>query len=53
MNLEVSLKSNSNDELGNMAKHFNIFMTKLKELILENKNQSWITSGRAELNLKL
>lgn len=38
VNLEVRLKINSNDELGNMAKHFNIFMTKLKELILENKN---------------
>ena len=50
VDLEVRLKANSNDELGNMAKHFNIFMSKLKELISENKNHSWITSGRAELN---
>lgn len=53
VNLEVRLNSNSNDELGRMARHFNIFMTKLKELILENKNQGWITSGRAELNEKM
>ena len=50
VNLEVRLNTNSNDELGRMARHFNIFMAKLKELILENKNQSWITNGRAELN---
>lgn len=50
VNLEVRLNSNSNDELGRMARHFNIFMAKLKELLLENKNQGWITSGRAELN---
>ena len=50
VNLEVRLNTNSNDELGKMAKYFNIFMTKLKELILENKNQGWITSGKAELN---
>lgn len=50
VNLEVRLNDSSNDELGRMARHFNVFMTKLKELILENKNQSWITSGRAELN---
>lgn len=50
VNLEARLKINSDDELGNMAKYFNIFMTKLKQLILENKNQSWITNGRAELN---
>lgn len=49
-NLEVRLKENSDDELGNMAKYFNTFMCKLKELILENKNNSWITSGRAELD---
>ena len=50
VNLEVRLNDSSNDELGRMARHFNIFMAKLKELILENKNQSWITNGRAELN---
>lgn len=49
-NLEVRLKENSDDELGNMAKYFNTFMCKLKELISENKNNSWITSGRAELD---
>lgn len=50
VDLEVRLRANSNDELGDMAKHFNIFMSKLKELISENKDHSWITSGRAELN---
>lgn len=51
--LDVKLKSNSNDELGNMAKYFNTFMTKLKELIIENKNQSWLKTGQAELNEKM
>lgn len=50
VDLEVRLKANSNDELGNMARYFNIFMSKLRELISENKDHSWITSGRAELN---
>ena len=50
VNLEVRLNINSKDELGNMAKYFNIFMTKLKELIFENRNQSWLITGRAELS---
>lgn len=50
VNLGVRLKSNSEDELGNMARYFNIFMTKLKEVTSENMNQSWLTTGRAELN---
>lgn len=50
VNLEARLMSNSEDEIGKMARYFNIFMTKLKELISENRNQSWLTTGRAELN---
>ncbi len=52
-NLEVRLNVNSNDELGDMARYFNRFMVKLKELILENKNQSWVKTGQAELNEKI
>lgn len=51
--LEIRLKVNSNDELGNMSKYFNTFMGKLKELISENKNQSWLKTGEAELNEKI
>ena len=50
VNLEARLNINSNDELGNMSKYFNIFMTKLKELIVENENQGWLSTGRAELS---
>jgi len=53
VNLEARLNISSMDELGTMAKYFNIFMTKLKELIQENKNQNWLTVGRAELNEKI
>lgn len=52
-NLDIRLNVNSNDELGDMAKYFNRFMTKLTELILENKNQSWLKNGQAELNEKM
>ncbi|MDP4090169.1 MAG: CHASE3 domain-containing protein, partial [Bacillota bacterium] len=51
--LEVRLNVNSNDELGLMSKYFNTFMHKLKELIQENRNQSWIKTGQAELNEKI
>lgn len=50
VNLEVRLRSSSRDELGNMAKYFNVFMAKLKELICENMDRNWITTGRVELN---
>ncbi|WP_160360225.1 response regulator [Clostridium chromiireducens] len=50
VNLEARLEINSKDELGDMAKYFNIFMTKLKKLIVENRNQSWLSAGRAELS---
>lgn len=53
VNLEARLKVDSEDELGKMAKYFNIFMTKLKELIDENRNQGWLTAGRAELSEKI
>jgi signal transduction histidine kinase/DNA-binding response OmpR family regulator/CHASE3 domain sensor protein len=52
-NLDVSLKLSSNDELGDMARYFNTFIGKLKELIAENKNQNWIKTGEAELNEKM
>ena len=48
--LGVRLKVNSNDELGSMSKYFNRFMEKLKELITENKIQSWLKTGQAELS---
>ncbi|MFL0196243.1 response regulator [Clostridium sp. WILCCON 0269] len=51
--LEVRLNVNSNDELGHMSKYFNTFMCKLKELIMENRNQSWIKTGQAELGEKI
>lgn len=49
-NLDVRLKVDSNDELGDLAKYFNIFIDKLRIIILENKNQSWLKTGQAELN---
>jgi signal transduction histidine kinase/DNA-binding response OmpR family regulator/CHASE3 domain sensor protein len=52
-NLDVRLKLSSNDELGDMARFFNTFMGKLKELISENKNQNWIKTGETELNEKM
>lgn len=51
--LEVRLNTSSNDELGDMGKYFNRFMARLKELIIENKNQSWLKTGQAELNEKM
>lgn len=51
--LEVRLNIESNDELGDMARYFNTFMTKLKELITENRNQSWLKTSETELNEKL
>ncbi len=36
-----------------MARYFNTFMTKLKELIIENQNHSWIKTGQTELNEKI
>lgn len=52
-NLEVRLAADSNDELGDMARYFNTFVTKLKDIIQDNKKQSWIKTGQAELNEKL
>lgn len=49
-NLEVRLNTNSNDEIGQMAKYFNVFIEKLKTIIIENKNQSWLRTGQAELS---
>ncbi|MBC8059274.1 MAG: response regulator [Clostridiaceae bacterium] len=49
-NLEVRLKANSEDELGDMAKYFNIFMCKLQTIIQFNKDQNWLKTGQAELN---
>ncbi|GFZ33994.1 histidine kinase [Clostridium zeae] len=50
VDLEVRLNTDSNDELGDMSKNFNKFMTKLKELIDGNKNETWLKVGKAELN---
>lgn len=49
-NLEARLHINSKDEIGDMAKYFNTFIDKLRVIIVENKNQSWLKSGQAELN---
>lgn len=49
-NLDVRLKANSSDELGQMALYFNKFMEKLHDIMVQNKNQSWIKTGQAELN---
>jgi signal transduction histidine kinase/DNA-binding response OmpR family regulator/HAMP domain-containing protein len=51
--LEIRLNINSNDELGRMSKYFNTFMCKLKEIMLENWNQSWLKSGQAELDERM
>ncbi len=52
-NLEVRLKVNAKDELGEMAKYFNRFMEKLHIILTENKNQSWLKTGEAELSEKM
>ncbi|MDF2612327.1 MAG: barA [Clostridia bacterium] len=51
--LEVRLKVDSKDELGEMAKFFNKFMEKLQIIMTENKNQSWLKTGQAELSEKM
>lgn len=53
VDLDIRIKRDSNDELGEMAKHFNKFMTKLKEMIDHNRNQSWLKTGQAELNERI
>lgn len=53
VDLEVRLPVNSQDELGQMSKYFNRFMEKLREQVLENKNQSWLKAGKAELSEKV
>ena len=49
-NLEVRLKADSKDELGEMSKFFNKFMGKLQIIMTENKKFSWIKTGQTELN---
>lgn len=51
--LDVRLKTSSKDELGDMSRYFNTFMAKLTELIIDNKNQSWIKTGEVELSEKI
>lgn len=53
VNLEARMSVNSKDEIGSMAAYFNLFMGKLGELIKENRNNSWLKSGHAELNEKI
>lgn len=50
---EFRLKVNSNDELGEMARKFNIFMDKIERITIENRNEGWIKTGQTELNEKL
>lgn len=49
VDLGVRLNTDSKDELGAMSRYFNTFMCRLAEIITENRNQSWIKSGHAEL----
>jgi signal transduction histidine kinase/CheY-like chemotaxis protein/CHASE3 domain sensor protein len=51
--LDVKLNINSNDELGEMARYYNIFVEKLRNIISENTSQNWIKTGQAELNEKM
>lgn len=51
--LDVRLKAESNDELGQMAKFFNIFMIKLKAIIEENNHKNWLKTGQTELSAKI
>lgn len=53
VDLEVRLRADSNDELGEMGKFFNKFMDRLKILLIENKNQTWLKTGQAELNERI
>lgn len=48
--LKVRLKSNSSDEIGQMANYFNRFMEKLEEIMDESKKQNWLKTGQSELN---
>ncbi len=50
---EFRLNVNSKDELGEMAKHFNTFMDKIREITMENLHEAWIKTGQTELNEKL
>lgn len=52
-NLETRLKESSSDELGDMARYFNKFMMKLKEVMLENIHQNWVKTGQNELSEKM
>jgi signal transduction histidine kinase/DNA-binding response OmpR family regulator/CHASE3 domain sensor protein len=51
--LDVKLHIDSNDELGQMARYYNTFVGKLKDIISENISQSWLKTGQAELNEKM
>ncbi len=47
---EVRLNADSTDEIGDMAKYFNMFMVKLQTIVTNDKNHSWLKTGQAELN---
>lgn len=51
--LEARLNIKANDELGDMAKYFNKFMVKLKELVTDNINQNWLKIGEIGINEKV
>lgn len=52
-NLDARLNVNSQDELGDMSRYFNRFMEKLRGIISENRKQSWLKTGEAELSEKI
>jgi hypothetical protein len=49
-NLDVRINTDSKDELGEMSSSFNTFVCKLQIIMTQNKNQSWLKTGQAELN---
>lgn len=50
---EFRLCVKSKDELGEMAKHFNTFMDKIRNIFTENANEAWLKTGQTELSEKL
>ncbi len=51
--LNVRLKVNSNDEIGEMSNHFNKFVEKLNTIMNESEKQNWLKTGQSELNEKI
>lgn len=50
VDLDFRLEENSNDEIGIMAKTFNNFMVKLKDIMSNINYQNWLKTAQTELN---